>query len=293
MFKFLSNLFGKTQFGLYICDDYIEATLLKGSPKNPQIIASGKKALQPGIVQNGAITNNEELAKQIKELLSETKPEQIKDLKCILSLPSSRTFEQVFFLGKDMAAAQIRKYMDENLEEVFPLRGSDIKYKIKIMPLAKTRVVFVVATDQNITNSYIETLRKNCGLEPIIIEPRHFSIGRAIKADLTKDDGIIIIDQNETKINWVLLWKGEIFDNSSVSIEDLPEDINTSIKYFEDKCKRKVSEIIVAANKEKADKITKSLQQPSMKITQMEEISVAGGAALRALNNNDTQINLV
>ncbi|MBU0667737.1 pilus assembly protein PilM [Patescibacteria group bacterium] len=294
MFSFLHNLFKKKPFGLYICDEYVQATLLNGNMKQPKIIASGQKALPAGIVQNGTIMKREELADIIKQLLAETKPQPIKVKRCILALPASQTFEHVFFLEKNLGSPQIQKFLNEELEETLPLSRGEIKYKIKIMPLTKTQIVFVCAMDINSANTYLETLKKNCNLDPEIIEPRHLGMARAVQADFTQDEGIIIVDQSETKINWVLFWKGKIFDSNAVSIEDLPEDIVASIIYFEEKSRRKVTEILVAADQEKADIIIKSLQSAvKVPITAVPEVAIATGAGLRALDRNGNQINLV
>ena len=90
------NIITKKTIGIDIADHSIEVVELKKVGSRISVNKISRINLQSGIVKNGRIINEEELAKFLREAMLNAQPKPITAKKIIFGFPESQTFFHTF-----------------------------------------------------------------------------------------------------------------------------------------------------------------------------------------------------
>ncbi|MFC1655332.1 type IV pilus biogenesis protein PilM [Patescibacteria group bacterium] len=308
MFEF----FKKRNLTLYCTDTYVQILVLKGKKRNMRVGAYGQRNLSSGIIKNGEIMQEKQLAIEIITLLSEL---NIKDKNCLIALPKNHIFEHIIYMDSSLKKEAFTEKLEEEIKKIIPIPFQELKYTYSATTYGKAQAVYVVAIKKEIVAKYYEVLKSFCNLNPLVFESETSSLIRNVPIDLREDKGKILIEVLPNKTEWLILWKENIFDSNTISktgdqddIQIVTSDLLESIINFSNKTKRKISDIYLIGDKEKAAIIGNSLEQ-SVKLkpqylsdfrinlkTKKENLStkfkVIGGLALHEMNQKNS-LNLI
>lgn len=262
MFNFLKQLFYGKPFTIYISDSYVQVIKLSGKNSSPQFTASGQTPLKPGIVQNGEVLKPQELAQAIQNLLAKTTPKPIKSKSCQLVFPNNQTFEQIFHIPISISGAPLNKQIEDLVRSTVPIPYHELKVLTHQWTLDKVRVVAVTAARIEVVAQYYEVLKHFAKLQPLTFEPESLSIQRNLYTDFDIDQGKILIDASTTHINWYHFWQSSVFTSGVVkNIEQLSQDLHTSITHFQQKTARSTTEIILIGMPEQIKQLAPQIKE--------------------------------
>ncbi|MBN1779254.1 MAG: type IV pilus assembly protein PilM [Candidatus Buchananbacteria bacterium] len=190
-------------FGLDISDHSIEATLLEKSMGKTKVVSYSRVVLRQEIVKNGVIKKPSLLTDKIKQLLATAKPKAIRVPFCIVSIPDSQVFTNIFKFPAGLKHEEIRKTIPFKAEEVIPFRSSEIYFDFKTINVSNgTQEVFYAAVPTKVVDSYVEVLSA-AGLIPVAFDLESLSLARCLlvpKEDVRKQtkktpaQAVLIID---------------------------------------------------------------------------------------------------
>jgi Tfp pilus assembly PilM family ATPase len=310
IWSYVKNLFNKGSFGIYITDGYVQVLELKNNKGVMSIVAMGKRVLPAGVVKNGQIVQEKLLAKEINTLLAEAKPSPVKAKSCAVAVPEAQSYAHIFYLPAEMKGAELKKNLDELVENTIPLPFFQVKYAYSASVIGKVQVASVVAVKREIIAQYYDVLKTQCGLTPFAFEPESLSLYRSLNVKFEADKGVILVDLNGETANCYAYWNGSVFDSSAVDQKAILGVVNSLMKSFANNAKRVVSAIYITGNvvgaKAVKAEIEKSLKIPvgvvekykgSPQVGAEGDVSeyriVAGLALKRADSSNDRKINLL
>lgn len=292
------NFFKKKKFALFCTDTYIQILILYGNGRNIKVEGYGQRNLPSGVIKNGKIEQEKQLAVEIITLLSEL---NIKDKNCFVALPKNIVFEHIFYLETSLKKEKFVSRLEEEIKKIIPINFDRLKYVYHKTNYGKIQTVYVVGVENEIVTKYDNVLRSFCNLNPILFESETTSLIRNIPINLDEDKGKIILNLLPNKIEWFLLWKQDIFDSNTIkkfgdkdNIKEAINDMSLSIRNFSTTTKRTVSNIYIIGDQEKVADILKMTEQnlnikteyvSNFKI-ELKNFEIPAGLALYEKNKN-------
>lgn len=278
------SLFGGKPFGLYITDDHIQVMQLKGKNSHAKVEKVGELAISKGIVVNGELRQEKELAEQILTLLEQTKPKKMTQKKCVVALPESQSYESVFYLPANLEEEELKKAIDKEVNDNIPMPFNEIKYDYLTYPMKDKQIVFVVAVPRIIIAQFYEVIKEFCGLKPMLFEPESISLIRNLPVKFDADKGTVLIYHKGNSITWFSFWGEIIFDSNSISmmntenaLDVLLGDIERSMNFYKENTGQEVGNIILAGTPKELDVINKKLSlKIKTPITKLSDYKVMG-----------------
>ena len=285
-------------FGLDISDYSIEALVLSGKADKPKVTSSKRIILERGMVVNGEVKRRKGLSTILKKVITEAGPKKITDKEVIIGVPDSRVMTHIFQLPANLKEDQIIGIIENELENIFPIKTQEVYWDYKIIKHEKTEIeVFVAVIDKKIINGLLRVCQ-DIGLKPIVFELEASALAR------------ILIPKSE-RINTLLLDLGakttklSYFDNEGINFisvidiagEQFTEKIGEKLGISEIKAKgiKKKNGIILPKGKRKnkvLDAIAPDLRQLVKDIeknkdfcekrsnTKINKIVLSGGTAM-------------
>jgi type IV pilus assembly protein PilM len=210
IFKSLSlRLRSSRIFGLDISDYSIEIVLLVKKDKKPQLVALGRKKLEPGIVKDAKILNKEKLKEALLDLISNPNFGKINTKNLVFAIPEIKSFVHTFEIPANLKEDEILTLVKSKARETFPFTLEELNFDYKIFE----NYVLLVAAPKEIVNDYFE-LFQLCQLKPIVFEVESLSLGRA----LTEEKVSVILDIGAEVTNIILFDKGKLRLSFSLNI---------------------------------------------------------------------------
>ncbi len=193
-------------FGLDISDLSLKIAKLEKTGEGLELVSFGESPIKFGLLKEGEIRKEKELAKTIKEALSQVTGEKIKERDVIASLPEEKAFLQVIQMPhipkEDMASAVI--YEAENY---IPLPIEEVYLDSQIISPIENHLdhcdVLIAALPKKIVDPYISCL-KLAGLRPRALEIESLSIARALIENETTDCPVLLIDLGATRTSFII-----------------------------------------------------------------------------------------
>jgi len=193
-------------FGLDISDLSLKIAKLEKTNEGLELVSFGESPIKFGLLKEGEIRKEKELAKTIKEALSQVTGEKIKERDVIASLPEEKAFLQVIQMPhipeEDMASAVI--YEAENY---IPLPIEEVYLDSQIISPIENHLdhcdVLIAALPKKIVDPYVNCL-KLAGLRPRALEIESLSIARALIENEKMDYPILIIDLGATRTSFII-----------------------------------------------------------------------------------------
>ncbi|XOB42107.1 MAG: type IV pilus assembly protein PilM [Candidatus Nealsonbacteria bacterium] len=207
-------------FGLDISDLSLKIAQIKKREGELELVSFGETRIEPGIIKNGEIIDDNKLARTIETAVRQVKGEKIKTKYVIASLPEEKAFLQVIQMPKvpeeDLSSAvayEAENYIPTALEQVYldfqivsPLENRLGHYDILIAALPKQTV-----------NPYVSSL-KLAGLEPVALEIESLSIARTLIKDEMTTLPILLIDFGATRTSFIIFSGHSLRFTSSISV---------------------------------------------------------------------------
>lgn len=212
-------LFGKKDHlvGLDIGSRTIKAAEIVESNKGRTLKRFGMTDIKPGLIEDGAINEPEEVAQAVTELF---KSYGVREKNVAISIGGYSVIVKKINV-QTMAEDQLQETIHFEAEQYIPFDISDVNLDFQILGPNENNPnqmnVFLVAAKKEMVNDYINLVNL-AGLNPCIIDVEAFALQNIfeINYDLKDDDNIALIDIGASKTSLNIL-KG----NNSVFMRDV------------------------------------------------------------------------
>src|SRR4030043_2055349 len=220
-------------FGLDISDLSLKIAKLKKTDDGFNLVSYGESPIKFGLLKEGEIRKEEELAKTIRDALEQVSGEKIKDKGVIASLPEEKAFLQVIQMPhipkEDMASAVV--YEAENY---IPLPIEEVYLDSQIVPPLYDHLdhfdVLIAALPKKVVDPYLSCLKK-AGLYPKALEIESLAIARALIKKEISPFPTLLIDFGATNTSFIIFSGYSVrFTNSiPVSSQQFTEAISKNL----------------------------------------------------------------
>lgn len=209
---------------LYIDDTSIRLLVAKGK----RVIKWANLQLEPGLVSDGAIINEEEVAAKIQGLLES---QEVKVKKVIVGLSGLHCLTRSVTLPK-LPKALLPEAINQEAERIMPVPLEQLYLSWQIIPAPGEEIqVFLAASPRNATDALIGTLHK-AGLDPYIIDLKPLALAR-----VANETTAIIVDVQSTEMDIVIMVDGVPQPVRSLALPSkaptLPEQLSTIFEELE------------------------------------------------------------
>ena len=211
-------LFGKKDhlIGLDIGSRTIKAAEIIETKKGRSLKRFGMADIQPGLIEDGAINEPEEVAESIRELF---KSYSIREKNVAISIGGYSVIVKKINV-QTMAEDQLQETINFEAEQYIPFDINDVNLDFQILGPNENNPnqmnVFLVAAKKEMVNDYIN-LVSLAGLNPCIIDVEAFALQNIFEINYDiKDENIALIDIGASKTSLNIL-KG----NNSVFMRDV------------------------------------------------------------------------
>jgi len=193
-------------FGLDISDLSLKLVKLKKKRDYFALSSFGETKIKPGIIENGEVKNEEELAKAIKKFVYEEKGEKLKTNYVAISLPEEKAFLQVIQMPR-MKEEELKKAVLFEAENYIPLPINETYFDFQTIQPFLNHLdhvdVLIAALPKKIVDPYLNSIKK-ANLQPIILEIESQSISRALIKNSVSPFPVLLIDFGATKTSFII-----------------------------------------------------------------------------------------
>jgi type IV pilus assembly protein PilM len=174
--SFLSS--SNSPIGLDISDLSIKFVQLKKAGKKIKIQALGKVDLPHGLLENGEIINQKELAKYIKKLIARPDFGKVAGREAAICLPEGKTFLKIVEIDKQ--AADKNKAVKSELEKNIPLPADELFFDWQtIGDSGHSQLILIGAAPKKLVSDHLELL-KEARLSVSAVETEPISVCRCL-----------------------------------------------------------------------------------------------------------------
>ena len=146
---------------LFITDTAINLLVMKGG----QVEKWASSPLEPGLVSQGLVVDEERVADQIKELF---KQEKVKTDKVITGLSGLDSLYRVITLP-DLPEAILPEAVRREAQRTMPTRLEEVYFSYQSLPATADRRFFLATFPRNLTDALVSTLRR-AGVKPYLMD---------------------------------------------------------------------------------------------------------------------------
>lgn len=238
--KFLS--LKQETFGLDINDLSLKIIKLKRKRKGFSLDSFNFAKIEPGIIEEGVIKNEDALSKIIKTACKNVEGKKLNTKYVVASLPEEKSFLQIIQMPK-MKEEELKTAIFFEAENYIPLPISEVYLDFQVIAPIKNHLdhlnVLIVATPKKIVNSYVSCLKK-AGLIPLALEVETEAIARALVKNETSASPIVLVDFGETNTDFIIFYGHSVCFTCSipVSSQQLTMAISDKLKIGFDKAEK-------------------------------------------------------
>lgn len=220
-------------FGLDISDLSLKIIQLKKRGQFLKLASFGETRMSPGIIEQGEIKNENELAENIKKAVKEVQGEKIRTKYVVISLPEEKTFLQVIQLPS-MKEEDVKKAVYFEAENYIPLPIEKVYLDSQVVSRDQKSGklnVSIAAVPKTTADLYLSSLKK-AGLRPVAFEIESQAISRALVEKETSQDPLLLIDLGANRTNFIIFCGCSLGFTSTaqVSSKQFTEAIANSLK---------------------------------------------------------------
>lgn len=208
-----------------------------GTKKNEklEINCFNSIAIPSGLIVNGEIKNQEEVARQINILLSAAKCGKITNKNVITVLPHTQTFIKLLQIPETPKEEMLRVISEEIVKHI-PLVLDEVYIDWQIISRGEKEFDVLIGTaPKKIVEQYIKTLEQ-ASLQIIALEIESVSICRALIPELEQNENdssaYLIIDLGASRSSLILCSKKTVYFtiNAPISGDAITKQIADSLK---------------------------------------------------------------
>jgi len=200
-------------FGLDISDLCLRVAKLKQKRSALELVYWKEMKLDPGIIQDGEIVNEEKVIKAFKEITKDLKTKYV-----TTCLPERKSFLQVIKMP-EMSRDELSTAVPFEAENYIPFALEDVYLDFEVIPgLSKNGFnVLIAATAREIVDPYISCL-KRADLIPKVLEVESQSISRALVKNHASSFPILIIDFGASTTSFIIFYGHSLRFTSSINV---------------------------------------------------------------------------
>ncbi|NOQ68333.1 hypothetical protein GQ568_02745, partial [Patescibacteria group bacterium] len=164
---FKNNL---SAFGLDLSDRSIKVAQFKKKGEKISLYSYGRENISEGLIVNGEIKNEEEVAKLIKKTLLNAKPNPIRSRFVIYSIPEPKGFIRVVQIPRSKKD-DIEQAVRYEAEQLFPIDINEAYVDWQILPADNDKMlkIIVAVVPRLLVDSY-SSVAEEAGLKPVAAE---------------------------------------------------------------------------------------------------------------------------
>ena len=201
-------------FGFDLSDLSLKICELKRRGNNILVSSFGEWPLPQGLMEQGEVKKEDELAKFIKSSLSQVQGQPLSTKYVITSLPEEKAFLQVIQLPR-MRAEEVPSAVQFQAENYIPYPIETVYLDSQIISPIQDHLdhldVLLAALSKTTVDSYVSTIQK-AGLIPKILEIESLAVSRALIEQERTPDPVLIIDLGAVRTGFI------VFAGSSVRL---------------------------------------------------------------------------
>ena len=183
-------------FGLDISDLSLRIIKLKRRGKFLSLASFGETEIEPGIIKEGEIQDEEALTKTIKGVLNKVKGEKLGTRYVVASLPEEKSFSQVIKMPK-MKEEELESAVRFEAENYIPLPIDEVYLDSKIVRPLRNHLdhldVLIAALPKKTVDTRVRCLKK-AGLIPQVLETESQAIVRALVKNEVSRIPLLLVD---------------------------------------------------------------------------------------------------
>src|SRR3989344_915966 len=190
-------------FGLDVSDRSFKIAKLKKTRNGYQLSSFGEFPLPEGLIAQGEIQNEDEVARLLKEAVRSLK---LQTPFVVSSLPEEKAFLQVLQLPK-MKEAEVKQAVLFEAENYIPYSIDTVYLDSMYVPPLKNSLdhmdVLLAALPKSVVDSYVNCFRK-AGLTARVLEIESMATARALVADETAEAPLLLLDMEATRTGFAV-----------------------------------------------------------------------------------------
>jgi len=210
----------KNFFTMDLSDLSLKIAQLKKKGKRIVFSGFGQIKIPLGLIQDGAIKDEDKLVDLIKKSISEIKGDRITTNRVVCNLPEEEIFIRLIQLPK-MKEEEINNAVYFEAENHIPLKIEEVYLDWQLLKDAKDNAsqmeIIFAAVPKTLADSYLSCLKK-AGLWPIALEPESAALARCLIKEEEEIKPIMIVDIGQTGSNIVIFAKGAVRFTSRVPV---------------------------------------------------------------------------
>lgn len=218
-------------FGLDLSDLSLKIIKLKKKGKFLTLSSFLEEDINPGIIKEGEIKDEDSLVKIIKKALPKVKGEKVKTKHVVASLPEEKAFLQVIQLPR-MPKEDLKSAVIYEAENYIPLPIEEVYLDSQIVPPLYNHLdhydVLIAALPKKIVDPYLSCLKK-AGLYPKALEIESLAIARALIKKEISPFPTLLIDLGAARTSFIIFSGYSLRFTSSIPV--------SSQKFTETICK--------------------------------------------------------
>lgn len=199
-------------FAVDINDLSLKIVKLKKKRGSFKLVSFNETKINPGVVEEGLIKNEEQLAMAISTALKTIKGERLNTKYVVVTLPEEKSFSKVIQMPK-VTEEEIRSALPFEAENYIPLPTEKVYLDSQVIDYHKENSnhidLLISAVPRPIADSYVSSF-KRAGLTPCILEVESQALVRALIKSKGKSEPAIFVDFGETKTSLI------IYDGDSI-----------------------------------------------------------------------------
>jgi type IV pilus assembly protein PilM len=203
-------------FGLDISTKSLKILQIKKKKDNFYITSFVEEKIPEGIIKEGFVEKEEDLAKIIQNALKKVKGDKIKTPFVVASLPEEKTYLEILKLPK-LSDEELNKAIELNAEMYIPLSLKDCYFNFKKVQEKDNNIeILLSVAPKNLVDGYLRTLEM-AKLKPIGLEIESEAIVKAIFLAEKPKDPVLIVDFGETRTG-LIIYSNEIRATSTIPV---------------------------------------------------------------------------
>ncbi|MCX6759983.1 MAG: type IV pilus assembly protein PilM [Candidatus Nealsonbacteria bacterium] len=206
-------------FGMDFSDLSIKVANLKKRGRFFKLVSWGETLIEPGIISEGEIKNEDKVVEAVKKALKSIKGKKIKESKVVVSLPEKKAFLVVIKMPK-LTKEELKTAVYFEAENHIPFKIEDVYLDFEVIPSLKGYLgeninVLVAAIPKKIVDSYVSCIKK-AGLSPMVLEIESQAISRALIRNNVSASPVLIVDFGKSRTSFIIYSGQSISFTSSV-----------------------------------------------------------------------------
>jgi type IV pilus assembly protein PilM len=208
-------------FGLDVNDLSLKIIKLKKKRRGFKLESYNLVEIEPGIIEEGVIKNEEAFSKIIKTACKTVVGKNLNTKYVVASLPEEKSFLQIIQMPI-MKEEELKTAIFFEAENYIPLSINEVYLDFQVIPpIKEDRAdhlnVLIVATPKKIVNSYVSCLKK-AGLIPLAIEVEAEAVARALVKDEISTSPIVLLDFGKTNTDFIVFFGRSVCFTCSIQV---------------------------------------------------------------------------